>query len=349
MKLGVTLSSAAHVAILSWGLVSLTAPEALKVQDVEALPIDIVPIEELTKEVKGAKKAPVAEKPAPVPTKKEEPAPEAQNEGEKKIDSKPVEKAEKESPVPVEKAEAPAKAERPAPKPEPTPEPVKEAAKTPVETTEIAALPEPKADITPEQPADVPEQPAEGEQFAKLPDSVPLPSSRPTPPKPTTAKTNERKKVEDLIKESGGQTSGEKKKPTETVKNKINKAESAGGGAKTSTQTAALGTKKGNAGKLSQSEMDALISAITQCSTGLSGRRISEDLQIKVIMKLDRQGNVLDAQAGPVGGTAEERARFPRDVLRFVKRCAPYDFLPADKYDTWAEIVPTFYPAKMFQ
>ncbi|MBO6816466.1 MAG: hypothetical protein JJ891_16545 [Rhizobiaceae bacterium] len=349
MKLGFTLSSAAHVVILTWGLVSLTSPEALKVQDVEALPVDIVPIEEITKTVKGAEEAEIAEKSAPTPTKRETPKPEAQNVGDKEIDSKPVENAERESPVPVEKAEAPPKAEAPAPKPEPKPEPVKEEAKTPVETTEVAAAPQPKADITPETPADSPEQPLEGEQFAKLPDTVPVPSVKPTPPKPTVAKTNERKKVEELIRESGGQTNGTEKQEDVAVKNKVNKAESAGGGAKTSTQTAALGARRGNAEKLSQSEMDALIAAITQCSTGIAGRRISEDLRIKVIMRLDRNGNVIDAKAGPTGGTAEERARFPRDILRYVKRCAPYDFLPKDKYETWAEVVPTFYPAQMFQ
>lgn len=349
MKLGITLSSAAHIAILSWGLVAISAPESLQVQDVEALPVDIIPIEELTKNVAGSEEAPVAETPSPEQTEADKPKPEAQNIGDKKIDSEAVENAQKESPVPVEKSEVAPKAEQPAPKPEPKPEPVKEAEQTPVETTEVAAKPEPKTDITPEQPADEAQQPLAGEQFAALPETVAAPITRPQPPKPNVAKTNERKKVEDLIKEAGGQKDGQEEKKDETVKNKVNKAESAGGGAKESTKTAALGTRKGNAGKLSQSEMDALISAISQCSTGLSGRRISEDLRIKVIMKLDRDGNVIDAQAGPIGGTAEERKRFPRDVLRFVKRCAPYDFLPKDKYETWAEIVPTFYPAQMFQ
>ena len=74
--------------------------------------------------LEGAEKAEIAEKPAPEPTRKEEPVPEAQNIGDKEIDAKPVENAELESPVPVEKAEAAPESETPAPKPEPVKEKV---------------------------------------------------------------------------------------------------------------------------------------------------------------------------------------------------------------------------------
>ena len=62
---------------LAWGLVTFSAPAPLQVADVEALPIDIVPIEELTKAVQGDRKAALSDKPAPTPTQRPVEAPPA--------------------------------------------------------------------------------------------------------------------------------------------------------------------------------------------------------------------------------------------------------------------------------
>ena len=45
MKAGLTTSVVLHAALLGFGLISLSAPRAIEVADVEALPVDIVPIE----------------------------------------------------------------------------------------------------------------------------------------------------------------------------------------------------------------------------------------------------------------------------------------------------------------
>ena len=82
MKLGVALSSTAHAAVLAWGLLSFTAPAPLEVADVEALPIDIVPIEEFTQSVQGDKKADLSETPAPKPTQRPDVVENAENIGE---------------------------------------------------------------------------------------------------------------------------------------------------------------------------------------------------------------------------------------------------------------------------
>jgi len=350
MKLGLTLSTSAHALVLFWGLVAVSAPEAMKVADVEALPIDIVPIEELTKAVEGEKEAKVSEKkPAPKPTKKKEPTPEAQNTGETKDDTKSVE-VPKSAPVPVKKqAEAPDPAPKPVAKPQPEPE-VEDLIKEAAKATELAALNDPKTPVVPEPPVEKPELQEEGEQFAKLPDSVPVPKVRPAPPKPNTAKAQKRKKEDKKASKKSGGTKATKKNTVDEVQKLINKAEPSAGGAKSSKQLASLGTSKGKAGKLSQSELDALISRISNCSTGLSGRIISDDLRIKVVIRLKPNGDVASIPViDTYGGTLDERKRYSRDILRFIKRCAPYDFLPKDKYETWAEIVPTFHPAKMFQ
>ena len=45
MKAGLTTSVVMHAALLGFGLFSLSAPSAFEVADVEALPVDIVPVE----------------------------------------------------------------------------------------------------------------------------------------------------------------------------------------------------------------------------------------------------------------------------------------------------------------
>ena len=78
MKAGLTTSVVLHAALLGFGLFSLSAPRAFDVADVEALPVDIVPVESITQIQQGDKKAPLKEKPAPKPTKRPDIVPDAQ-------------------------------------------------------------------------------------------------------------------------------------------------------------------------------------------------------------------------------------------------------------------------------
>ena len=67
MKAGLATSVVLHAALIGFGLFSLSAPRALEVADVEALPVDIVP-SRITQIQQGDKKAAMKEKPAPMPT-----------------------------------------------------------------------------------------------------------------------------------------------------------------------------------------------------------------------------------------------------------------------------------------
>jgi len=88
---------------------------------------------------------------------------------------------------------------------------------------------------------------------------------------------------------------------------------------------------------------------ISKCATGLSGQLISDDLIIKVIFELDMNGNVTQIPAIITNdGTTLEQRRFGVLSHRWVQRCAPYDFLPKEKYEIWAKNEVTFRPAKMF-
>src|SRR6185369_11716456 len=127
MKAGLTTSVILHAALIGFGLFTLSAPRALQVADVEAFPVDIVPLDKLTELQQGDKKAPKKEKPAPVPTTKPAIVPDAKQIGNADLDTdkKPTPEAK---PKPVEAKDEPAPSPEPAPRPDPEPakEPVKQ-------------------------------------------------------------------------------------------------------------------------------------------------------------------------------------------------------------------------------
>src|SRR3954469_22181784 len=134
MKAGLTTSVILHAALIGFGLLTLSAPRAMQVADVEAFPVDIVPIDKLTEIQQGDKKAPKKEKSNPTPTTKPAIVPDAKKIGNADVDTdkKPTPEAR---PKPVEAKDAPAPSPQPAPRPDPEPakEPVKEAEPKPVD------------------------------------------------------------------------------------------------------------------------------------------------------------------------------------------------------------------------
>ena len=340
MKAGFTVSVLAHVAILTGAVVSLAAPTPLPVIEVEALPIDIVPFEDLTKSVTGAKEAEISKEPAPKQTKRPpKPKPEpAENVGDTDVDKK-VE-APKEAPKPpVEKTEAPTPQARPEPVKKPTPVPIPELAEKPKPKTDIALLTKQN-----ELPEPEPEKPAE-EAFEKLPQKVARPKVRPSPQKPQPAETNERKN-EDQPKPENKKTA--EKKPTKKVTKKavVNKEESSKGGAKRSKKQAAKGVRKGNSSsKLAQSEIDAVRGRLEGCWNvgALSGHPDAQKMRAKVEFKLTKSGEIDGRVKVKVTGTDRgTRATLAVNVRGAIQECAPYNNLPTEKYDTWRDMVVNF-------
>ena len=115
MKTGLTTSVVMHAALLGFGLFSLSAPSAFEVADIESLPVDIVPVESLTKIQQGDKKATLNEKPAPLPTRKPDPVPDAQKIGENSVDT---DEGDARAQAAAGRGGSPAE---PSPKPEPKP------------------------------------------------------------------------------------------------------------------------------------------------------------------------------------------------------------------------------------
>ncbi|WP_137133575.1 cell envelope integrity protein TolA [Rhizobium sp. FKY42] len=202
MKTSLGTSLVAHTVILAWALVSISAPASFEVAPVEALPVDIVPVESITQIQQGDKKAPMTEKPSPKKTEKQNVVENAENAGENDVDLKnpptPVKK-----PTVTETAAAPPKNEKPLPNPTTENNDVKEIAKeeTAPKPVETAALPIPKPEITPPTPKPEPPkpEPQKPEPQAQKVEETPLPTTAPVPaarPRPEPPKQEEAKPVE---------------------------------------------------------------------------------------------------------------------------------------------------------
>lgn len=350
MKAGLTTSVILHAALLGFGMFSLSAPKAFEVSDVEALPVEIVSITQIQQ---GDKKAPLAEKPAPLPTKKPDVVPDAQKIGENDVDTdKPV--TPEARPKPVETAAAPPPSPEPTPKPAdlPKPEPVKqpEPKPTPVPATEVTPQPQPKQDVKPDPVAETIVADNAEAEAVKLPENAPSPDARPQPPKAETAKAPDRKDSEKPAeKQAAKPKSDEKEFNADEVAALLNKEKASGGGARRSTEQAALGGDRTTSGsKLSQSEIDALRGQVQKCWNIPAGAVDAENLRVSVQFKLDRSGALEGSpeiiSGGGSGGVERAAAEAAR---RAVARCAPYN-LPADKYDAWADVIVNFDPSEMF-
>jgi colicin import membrane protein len=354
MKAGLTTSIALHAALLGFGLFTLSAPRAFEVADIEALPVDIVPIEAMTQVQMGDRKAPIAETPAPLPTEKPAIVPNAEKIGDNEVDTETT-ATPAPRPKPVEAAAEPAPAPTPVPKPaeaKPEPAPVQPPEPEPqaVAATEVTPQPQPRQEVKPDPVTETIVAENTEAEAVKLPETAPSPQAKPQPPKAQTAKTPERKAVEKPVQEAAATPKSEAKEfNADEVAALLNKEKASGGGARRSQEQAALGGTRNDPGqKLSQSEMDALRGQIQRCWNIPAGATDAESLKVSVQFRLDRSGALEGAaeiiSGGGSGGVERAAAEAAR---RAVARCSPYN-LPADKYETWAEVIVHFDPSEMF-
>ncbi|MBY3209251.1 hypothetical protein [Rhizobium laguerreae] len=377
MKASVITSAVLHGLVLTWAMVSLGAPESFKVEDFEAMPVDLVPVESITQMHQGDKKAPKKETSAPVPTTRPPIAQPAENAGDNNVDLKtpPVPNAKPSN----SEAAAANSSDKPMPKTDPKPNDVKDIVKEETEVEqpkEVASIPPPKpVEVTPPKPEEKPpEEQAKPEEPPKpdaeaLPDNVPTPVAKPqvkppepqkpaekppekTPDQPKTADVPTDKKKADKKQETAKSASSMKSDfNADEISILLNKTDPSAGGAKRSTQEASLGAKKSNGGsKLSQSEEDAVRGLIegnwlvTPGMEGLSG------MVIKVHMKLDKDGNIIgQPEVESSGGSSSDATRRALEggAYRAVMKSAPFSMLPKDKYEAWNEFDLNFDPSSM--
>ncbi len=109
-----------------------------------------------------------------------------------------------------------------------------------------------------------------------------------------------------------------------------------------------LGTAKGNAAKLSQSELDALRARLMALWNPPVGIQDPEDFVIRIRIRLGPNGKlsappvVLTSGSGQLFDTARDSA------VRAVFRGQPFDMLKPEHYDIWKDIEVTFDPRDMF-
>jgi colicin import membrane protein len=349
MRASLVTSAVLHALILGLGLFSLSAPPSFEVAAVDALPVDIVPIESITQIQQGDRTAALDERASPKPTERANIVPDATRIGENIVDTDAAPTPQP-RPRPVDAAAVPPPSPRPEPRPADAPEPVEESAPAAVAATEVTPEPEPRQEVTPDPVGEaIAAADTIPDEFV-LPDEVPLPPTRPEVQTAQTAKAPDRKETETPAKEAAATPkSDEKEFDADEVAALLNKERASGGGARRSSEQAALGGRKTTTGqKLTQSEMDALRGQVQRCWLIPAGAIDAENLRVSVKFKLDRSG-ALEGRPEIIsgGGTSGVERAAAESARRAVSRCAPYT-LPAEKYEAWADVIVNFDPREMF-
>lgn len=308
MRVGLIASLVGHAAVLLWGLIAFPDARSFTTPPVDSLPVELVPVEEITRLQKGEKDAEVRDVAAVKPSEKPK--------------EDPVKPADKPDQATVEQPTPPTPEPEPAPEPEPVPAAEPEPAPAPA--------PEPAAEPEPAPAEKAPEPAPEAAAPEPIQTKV-VPRVKPKPPRPT--RTAEKPKEEDF-------------RPNE-IAALLNKVEPRGGGSP-SKDPASLGSpvSQDSNVKMSQSELDALRGQIARCWSPPVGAVGAEDLKVRVKFGLDRSGEVsaspevMNSSSNPAFRAAASSA------VRAVMRCAPYS-LPASKYEAWQEVIINFDPREM--
>jgi TolA protein len=378
MKGSVITSIILHGLLLVWLLVSFGSAKPLEVAG-EAMPVEL--IMDTSQLQEGAKDAPKKDQAAKEITKNEKKIEDAINSGDNNFDLKsvptPVDK-----PSNVQKTAAVTKSDVVAPQDteeQKSEDNVKEdTAADP--NTEVAALEKPAVDVKPEPRPEVKpveDKPAEVAKEEPLPDAVPIPTTRPKEePKKVEEKKEEPKKVEEkkeekkeakvtdakTDKDKNAKKDKENKKAKKSTTSKdsdftdkekeiaelLNKVDNDAGGARRNNRDKAAGAKttNSNSPKMSQSEMDALRGMIEKNWSIMPGQVSSNDIVITVKFELDQDGNIVgEPEVTGKGGDGSPLSALEGGALRAVKRSAPFDQLPKDKYDTWKVVTVNFNPS----
>lgn len=320
MRVGPIVSILGHAAIFAWAVVGLPGVQPYPAEPVDAMPVELVEIGEITQLRLGSKTAPDAEveRAATVETDTPE-APPVEDAGSSQTsqDAPPV-------PEPSEVAALPDAGAPPPPEPEPAE--VSEPEPAPQE-----AEPAPPEPAPAEQPAEAPPPPKE--TTAAPAQASRTPKSKPTPPKKVTQTAT---------------ANAESKFNSDKISALLDKQQPSGGGTQTPTGQAALGSSKGKTvSKMTQSELDALRGQIQRCWNPPVGATDGDQLVVKIRFSLNQDGTV---SGGP---TVENSGSHPffraaaDSARRAVLRCQPYN-LPAAKYDTWDEVIVNFDPREMY-
>jgi hypothetical protein len=311
---------------------------------VDALPVEFVPIAEATNLRLGQKtakpKEEIVEKDAAKAakdsdgqragtSKQEEPPPAPPETKPQQVAALPPKEEPKPAPKPPEV--------KPVAKPEPPKEPEPE---KPKEAEKAKELGEGKKPDVKEPPKD---QKAVDKLIEKAEKDPPKkePEKKPEPPKPVEKKPDPVKTAA-VAPTQPSQTKGQF--DARAISDILNRSNTGTSASATAPRTASLGTATGKnaAIKMTQNEVDALIGQIKKCWNPPPGAS-EANLKVTIRFALNQDGTLngrpqpVEAPAHPLG------VSLARSAERAIMQCGPYK-LPADKYQTWADVAATFDP-----
>lgn len=173
MRIGLTVSIVAHIAVLTIGLINLGLAEPLTTVE-NAIAVDLVPVSDFSNIRMGSLDSEVVDTQTPAIAESDQPAELAQPTGNTEQDQETPSEADRPTPMPVTNSAPAPESTPPPPEPEPEPEPT-----PPEPAPQPQPAPEPEPAPTPPTPQ--PPVPATRPQPAPAPSPAPEPAPTPTP------------------------------------------------------------------------------------------------------------------------------------------------------------------------
>jgi colicin import membrane protein len=304
-----TISACCHLVVVGAALVSF-APSRLPATQVESIPVNIVTDTTTSQMTQGAPTAPKQETQKPLVEKI----------GEQKSVENPAAKiAPKEI---VASTDTP-----PAP---PPPEPKQEAKK------KSEPKPEPKRDLIAEalkkDDARKAEQKKAEQKKAdqkKAEANVPTPPKRPPQPHAKPQPKFDPREMQALLDKRDPQ----RREATGTTLN----------------DRVGLGTARGSARELTQSELDALRARLAQLWNPPAGAQNPQELVVAIRIRLKPDGTLAGPPMVTTSGNSPLFMAARDSAIRAVFRGQPFDMLRPETYELWKDIEVTFDPRDMIR
>jgi colicin import membrane protein len=342
MKAGYTISAAAHVLVLGWGLLTFSA-KPLEAPPVDAVVADVITDTEFSQITNGSKTAKQTPKPAPVVDRVGE-VKEPPKEPTLKVADNKQEVLTETAPPPAPPQPDPKPDLKPDLKPDPKPAEAKPPELSSAATPPAAAEPpppDPVAEALRQEEAKRKEKEAEAKRKAEE----------------AKRKAEEAKRKAEEAKRKAA----EEAKKREELKSHLDRIETALLDKRAPQRQAvtgtivnpapSLGTTTGNAPQLSQNELARLQAMVKQqlygCWIPPIGASEARDLVVLVAFSLNRDGTlagnpvVKNRASNPLFQIAAESA------VRAVRSCSPLR-LPAAKYESWQEVEVDFNLKELF-
>lgn len=196
---------------------------------------------------------------------------------------------------------------------------------------EEATLPEPLPMPLPPEPEQKPEREREPDVLRPEPEERERPEPRRREPEPEPERIDDLSDLDEVLKDLEDEP--DRGAPSEVLDPE----------GKRNTERIGLGDR------LTATEVDLVRARMVDCYDQLAGVPDAENLVVEVRINLDREGeivgdpDVLNSMQIGISGNPYWRATRDR-AMRATIKCAPYDYLPQDKYQQWSEMTFRFTP-----